>query len=140
QTEAVGAPSEFTILTPEETLRRRLLTDQNLAFFGPASLGSDFLESPAGTPEAEPPRTLASLKRSDRPPLPSPFNISLNESLQIAAANNRAYQSRKESVFRAALALDLERDEFRTSFAGLISTLFRHDRTGLGTPGGVITE
>lgn len=140
QTAALGEPHEFTIETPEETLRRRLLTEQNLAYFSPASLGSDFLESPRGTPERKKPRTLASLKAPDRPAFPSPFTISLNEALQIAAANSRAYQSRKETVFRSALVLDLEREDFRTSFSGLVSTLFRHDRTGLNNPGGVVTE
>lgn len=140
QTQAVGAASEFSILTPEETLRRRLLTEQDLAFFGPASLGSEFLESPAGTPEARPARTLDSLAVPERPPLPPVFGVSLNESLQIAAANSRAYQARKEGVFRAALALDLEREDFRTSFSGLIATLFRHNRSDLANPGGVITE
>jgi len=139
QTEALGAPAEFTIIPPEENLRRRLLTEQDLAFFSPSSLGSEFLESPKGTPEAKPARSVDSLKKTDRPPLPLPFSVSLNDSLQIAAANSRAYQSRKESVFRTALALDLEREDFRTSFSGLVSTLFRHDRTDRAT-GGPITE
>jgi outer membrane protein TolC len=139
QTAALGAPAAFTILPPEETLRRRLLTEQDLAYISPTSLGSEFLESPKGTPEAQPARSVDSLKTPDRPPLPSPFSISLNESLQIAAANSRTYQSRKESVFRTALALDLEREDFRTSFSGLVSTLFRHDRTDRET-GGPITE
>ncbi|MET0261845.1 MAG: TolC family protein [Rariglobus sp.] len=139
QTEALGAPAEFTIIPAEETLRRRLLTEQDLAFFSPASLGAEFLDSPNGTPEAKPARSLDSIKTPDRAPLPSPFNVSLNEALQISAANSRAYQSRKESVFRTALALDFEREDFRTSFSGLVATLFRHDRTDRAN-GGPITE
>lgn len=140
QIQALGEAGEFTILPPEETLRHRLLAEQNLAYYSPASLGSAFLEPPKGTPEATPPRTAESLKPADASALPDPFTISLNDALQIAAANSRAYQTRKETVFRTALRLDLEREEFRVSFSGLVSTLFRHDRSDLGTPGGVVTE
>lgn len=137
QTEALGAPSDFTIAPAEDTLRRRLLTGQNLAIFGPSSLGSDYLVSPKGTPEARDPKPMPPPRDPTAPV--EQQSISLNEALQISAANSRAYQARKESVFRTALALDFEREDFRTSFSGLVSTLFRHDRTARAT-GGAITE
>ncbi len=138
QRAGLGAVADFTIERPEFTLRRRLLSDHELAFFGPASLGPAALP-PLDTPPAVAPFP-ARAPASDRPALPSPFIVSLDEALQIAAANSRAYQSQKESVFRSALALDLAREEFRTSFSGLVSTLYRQNRTALDTPGGIVTE
>lgn len=145
QIAGLGDASEFTIERPEYTLRRRLLSDHDLAFFGPASLGSAAAPAdPAtagtiGSTSVPVPSSL-SLPPPERPPLPSPFILSLNEALQIAAANSRAYQGQKEAVFRSALALDLAREEFRTSFAGLVSTLYRQNRTDLDNPGGIVTE
>lgn len=137
QKQALGGTSEFSILPPEESLRLRLLADQDLPYYSPTSLGTDFLTSPKGTPEAQPARSAEDLGKSDTANVPVP--VSLHDALQIAAANSRAYQARKESVFRAALRLDLESEEFRTSFSGLVSTLFRHDRSATGT-GGAVTE
>ncbi len=113
--------------------------DQDLPYYSPVSLGTEFLKSPKGTPEAQPPRNVEDLKVAGTPEVPVAFPISLTDALQIAAGNSRAYQSRKENVFRAALRLDLEQNEFRTSFRGLVSTLFRQDRSALAT-GGVISE
>ena len=48
--------------------------------------------------------------------------ITLEEALQIGARNSRSYQSQKEQVFFEALDLDLEREAFRTSWAGLLSS------------------
>ena len=50
-----------------------------------------------------------------------PWRVSLVDSLQIGARNAREFQTRKERVFRSALALDLERDAFRNTFTGLVS-------------------
>jgi len=41
----------------------------------------------------------------------------LLQALQVGARNSLEYQSRKEDVFRAALALDLTRNDFRNIFA-----------------------
>ena len=64
------------------------------------------------------PDGLASV-RPDRP-----IRLNLQRSLIIAAASSREYQSRKEDVFRAALALDLAANEFRTQFSSLWSSNF----------------
>ena len=65
------------------------------------------------------------------------MRLSLLEALQVGARNSRDYQTRKESVFQAALGLDLERHEFRDQFFGqldsLVSTNGRGDRTVSGT-------
>ncbi len=140
QQQALGEAAEFDILPPEDALRRRLLIGQDLPFYAPASLGSDFLAQPKGTPEATEPRTVDEFRAgASLGELSGPMAISLADALQIAAANSRAYQSRKENVFRSALRLDLEREEFRTSFTGLVSTLFRHNRGATAT-GGPVTE
>jgi outer membrane protein TolC len=48
------------------------------------------------------------------------LRLSLLDALQVSARNSREYQEVKEEVFRVALDLDLERNEFRNIFAGLL--------------------
>ena len=62
------------------------------------------------------------------------LELSLVDTLRVAAGNSRDYQSRKEDVFRAALDLDLARYDFSTTFTGtfdgsLDSTLTSDPRT-----------
>ena len=64
-----------------------------------------------------------------------PTVLTLLEALQVAAQNSRDYQSRKEDVYRAALDLDLEDDEFRNTFAGVLEGLHTQD---LRTDGAVV--
>jgi hypothetical protein len=45
-----------------------------------------------------------------------PLRLSLLDALQVAARNSPDYQTRKENVFRAALDLDLQRNNFRNIF------------------------
>jgi hypothetical protein len=54
----------------------------------------------------------------------------LIDALQIAAQNNRQYQSSKENVFRAALSLDLERDRYRNTFTGAFDSNVSTDLAG----------
>lgn len=54
-------------------------------------------------------------------PEAEPVALSLVDALSIGAANDNGYQSRKEDIFLAALALDLSRHDFETSFAGMLS-------------------
>ena len=125
QVEALGRTEPFTIETPAETLRRRLVLAQKLPHSGPAVLGSDKLPRPKHWPEKElAPHLGGSTSFEDRIDDNGVLHLTLLDALQVAAANNRDYQSQKESVFRSALALDLEDEEFRSTFAGAVDTLF----------------
>jgi hypothetical protein len=133
---AFGRSEPFTIQSPADALRRRLLLSQSLPYAGPASLGADHLPLIPHWPEE---RVVAVINDPAAPDTTA-LVLSLNDALQIAAKNSREFQSQKEDVFRTALELDLERDQFRTSFAGLVSGAFQHDRAGLDEVGGVVAE
>ena len=131
QKEALGRIEPFTIIPPSESLREKLLIDQNLPFTHPASLGSDNLEPIDKWPNITYP------EKQDDPSTENPpwfdkdsIKITMLEALQIASRNSREYQAQKEDVFRSALALDLERDDFRHTFTGLLQTLFQTDMSG----------
>lgn len=122
QLQSQGRTEPFTIETPADTLRRRLLKEQDLPIAGKASLGSDVLEPVEDWPEEDQPA-----RSSKSLPLPpwetgQPLKLSLAETLMVAAANNREYQSTKEDVFRVALGLDLERNEFRNKYFGFLES------------------
>jgi hypothetical protein len=51
QVEVLGRPEPFTVESPGDLLRRRLLLNQNLPHSGPASLGSKDLEPLDDWPE-----------------------------------------------------------------------------------------
>jgi outer membrane protein TolC len=124
--EVTGRAEEgFTILPAEQTLRRRLMLDQRLPMSTPASVGSDadrrieqwpddgYVDS--RSPGYMPERT-ADLRSE-------PLKLTLLEALQAAAYNSRNYQSQKESVYQAALRLDLQRDSFRSTWAGVVDSV-----------------
>lgn len=135
QQEGLGRTEPFTIERPADTLRQRLLLDQHLPISHPGSLGSVALEPTEHWPD-DPYLDPASRPERDLPlEVATPLRISFEQALQIAARNSREYQSRKEGVYLAALNLDLERDEFRNTFAGLLEGLFSSDQT----PGNVTT-
>lgn len=78
------------------------------------------------------------------PPVPSevapePLVITLVDALQIAAQFSRDYQSQKESVFTAALGLDLERDAFEFRFSGTVNADIASELEGEDTTGAVIS-
>ena len=140
QREALGRTNAFTVEIAANELRQRLLVDQNLPRGGPASLGSHYLDPidhwPRDSYLESDHRLTANPNAATNPPVV----LSLIDALQIAARNNRQYQRNKEDLFRAALDLDLERDEFRGTFAGLISGRYDQDRTGLAAPNGDVDE
>ncbi|MCI0588625.1 MAG: TolC family protein [Planctomycetes bacterium] len=117
---ALGRTEPFTIEAPADTLRRRLLLDQDLPRVGPASLGSKDVEP---IPEWPDPSYLGSRPAAepDRSRAGS-LEVGLLGALEIGARNSRAYQTEKERVFQAALALDLEDDHFRKTWAGVLSS------------------
>ncbi|MBN1816166.1 MAG: TolC family protein [Sedimentisphaerales bacterium] len=132
QSEALGRTEPFSIERPSAVLRRRLLETQNLYTSGPWSYGSDRLEKIDFWPQDDyPPQT-------DLDPIvvlePSkPVKLTLLEALRVGAQNNFTYQSQKESVFRAALSLDLARNEFRHIFGQRLQSRLVRDLEGQET-------
>ncbi len=98
QMEGLDRTEPFTINRPSDLLRQRLMSGQELP--GLTNALPFQLET-----------------------LSSPFEIDLISALQIAARNSRDYQSEKESVFQKGLSLDLARDAYRNSYAGMLSSL-----------------
>lgn len=131
QLAALGHTEPFTIEKPSDTLRRRLLSDQNLPYSGAAALGVDKLPLIEHWPEKDYP------SRKKGPEAPAPpwkgdktLELTLVDSLQIAAANNREYQTTKEDIFQAALILDVESNTFRNTFFGALQSIFSSDNSG----------
>ncbi|MEK7994390.1 MAG: TolC family protein, partial [Planctomycetota bacterium] len=115
---AFGRTEPFTIERPSDILRRRLLDQQNLAVSSEASLGTDQLKPTKHWPEPNYPQAEPSGRLSELAVEPNkPVKLSLIQALQVGAHNSLEYQSRKEDVFRTALALDLTRNNFRNIFS-----------------------
>ena len=125
QKEALGETEPFSIEMPSDILRRRLLEQQNLAVSSEASLGTDRLKPVEHWPDPNYLQAKSSGNSEDLPVEPNkPVKLSLVQALQVGARNSLEYQSRKENVFRAALALDLTRHNFENIFnAGADSEL-----------------
>ena len=124
QQEALGRTEPFSIERPSDILRRRLLEEQGLVYASEASLGTDKLQRiPHWPQEANTPAALSTDADMQIEPN-QPLKLSLVDALQVGARNSPLYQSSKEDVFRAALALDLTRNNFRNIFnAGAASGL-----------------
>ncbi|MFC1604994.1 hypothetical protein ACFL5F_08210 [Planctomycetota bacterium] len=125
QKEALGETEPFSIERPSDILRRRLLEEQNLAISSEASLGTDQLKPVEHWPDPDYMQAKSSGSSEDLPIEPNkPVKLSLVQVLQVGARNSLEYQSRKEDVFRTALALDLTRHNFENIFdAGADSEL-----------------
>lgn len=130
--ELFGRQTTFTIERPADTLRRRLLLEQGLPSAGDEALGTDRLAPIPHWPEADYPST--TVGRDDDPVAEAGESLvlDLTAALQIAAANSRDYQDRKEDVFRAALNLDLESFRFKNTYAGAFDGTYTDDRSGEG--------
>jgi len=128
QQQVLGHTEALGIETPADTLRRRLLLDQVLPRSGPASLGVHDLPHLPKWPRQGAPTSLDAAAS----PASDPLRLRLVDALAIGAAGNRDYQRQKEAVYRAALDLDLERQEFRTTFSGFLQTLFSNRSPGEG--------
>lgn len=123
QLEVTGTTEPFEIETPAETLRRRLMLDQNLPANDPASFG--IRDIPTNRywraeerllPGGEDP-SVAIWKGGT-----NALEIGLVDAVRIAAFNSPDYKARKESLYRAALAMDLEDDAFRSIFSGRLAS------------------
>ena len=136
QKEALGETEPFSIERPSDILRRRLLEQQNLALSSEASLGTDRLKPVEHWPDHDYLQAKSSGSSEELPIEPNkPVKLSLVQALQVGARNSLEYQSRKEDVFRTALALDLTRHNFENIFnAGADSELSTDTKaTELGT-------
>lgn len=117
QKEALGKTEPLEIERPSDILRRRLIEAQNLPVSSAASLGTDALKPiPHAPKDNYPPEAYSPDANIPIEPNQA-LEISLIDALQIAAHNSPEYQTRKEDVFRTALTLDLERNEFRNIFS-----------------------
>ena len=125
QKEALGETEPFSIERPSDILRRRLLEQQNLAVSSEASLGTDRLKPVEYWPDTDYQQAKPTGSSKDLAIEPNkPVKLSLVRALQVGARNSLEYQSRKENVFRTALALDLTRHNFENIFnAGADSEL-----------------
>ena len=131
QKRALGEAESVEVESAAETLRRRLLLDQQLPHRGPASLGVRDL------PDSEYWDASKHLKPAQPLALPpwltvtnGPLTLTLLQALQVGARNGRSYQAAKEALFTAALDLDLESNEFRNTFSGLMSGTVESDGSG----------
>ncbi len=123
QLQAFGRNEPFTIEKPADTLRRRLMEAQKLARSHAASLGATDLEPIEHWPDDD--YLELGVGKSDGLLVIEPgvaLRLTLRDALRVAAGNSRDYQTQKENVYRAALALDLERDAFRSTFTAVTST------------------
>ena len=136
--QAIGRTEQFGIERPSDSLRRRLLTEQNLTIAGPSSLGSDQLEPIEHWPEEDYPKAdplLDPIVMLEEPN--DPLQLSLMQALQIGARNSFEYQTRKEDIFKEALDLDLERNDFRNIFTAEVDSLVETDMSGGRTVSGI---
>ena len=140
QLQATGSTQDFTIDRPANILRRRLIKSQNLPVSSPASLGTDKLEKIEYWPENEPLTSAQATEILKIQNLNQPVTISLLQALQVAARNSFDYQSQKEDVFRSALALEIERDEFRNTFFSQVESLISTDSSGSRTISGMVNS
>ena len=121
QRAAAVREEEIEVESPADTLRRRLLLDQGLAAFDPASLGLRDLPTNLYWSAAE--RLLPGGGGGAAAFAPGGTNaleIGLADAVRIAAHNAPDYQAAKESLFRAALELDLEDHAFHTTWQGAL--------------------
>lgn len=132
----------FTITPAEQTLRERLLIDQKLPVISPASAGSKYDTRIDQWPDEQyPDDTGESYLPHELPfAVDAPVQLSLREALQVAAYNNRGYQSQKENVYQTALRLDLERDAFRTTWSGVVDSVLSASLDASGETNGVVTS
>lgn len=139
QLESLGRTEPFTVERPSDLFRRRLIEMQALPVSSPASLGTDRLEPIAHWPEKDYPFSPNQQKFFPSDPN-QVLTLSLMDALQIGAANNFEYQSRKEAIFSAALDLDLARNEFRTIFSAAAQSYYEENRVSSPTQRGIVNS
>ncbi|MDF1808725.1 MAG: TolC family protein [Phycisphaerales bacterium] len=140
---ALGRTEEgFTIEPASDSLRRKLLMDQNLPMRSKASAGSsddDPIEQWPDISYFEDRATQDSQSQLDDSKSRIP-TIALIEALEIAATNSRLYQSQKETVYQTALRLDLERDDFRHTWSGMVDSVLSSSLGSGSETNGVVNQ
>lgn len=116
QKETFGKEEPFTVETPAQTLRRRLMLDQKLQHSNDASVNIHDVQSIKDWPEG--PTTRASTRPTTRNA--GPLRMGIVDALQIGAANSREYQDQKDLIFIDALSVDLRWNEFRPILNGQV--------------------
>ena len=119
QQRALGKTETVNVDSAGETLRKRLLLDQDLQHGGPASEGVRELPDTDYWKAGK--HLVAAETNSPAQAQETVLRLGLLEALQVSARNSREYSDAKESLFKAALAMDLEKDAFRATFASLLS-------------------
>jgi len=133
QKEALKRTEPFSVERPSDILRRRLLVGQGLLYSSDASLGTDKLQPIKHWPESGYPDAVSSTDVNISVEPNKPVKLSLVNALQVGARNSSDYQSRKEDVFRAALSLDLTRNNFRNIFNAQVQSNLSTNTTGNST-------
>ena len=124
---ALGKKQTLDISPYENDLRQKLIDTQNLKIKSPKLSSSENLDKPEHWGSD---LDLIS-KRSDELEDITLDKLTLESSLQIAAAYNRSYRQKKESIFKRALDLDLQQDAFRNTYSALLSS-FIHSSQAAG--------
>lgn len=132
----------FTITPAERTLREQLLLEQRLPVSSPASAGSKYDPRIEQWPDSSYTEETSEGYLPDAEPLTEgePIQLTLLDALQVAAFNNRNYQSQKDFVYQSALRLDLERDAFRATWSGVVDSVVSASLNDTGDTVGVETS
>ena len=130
---ALGTKESISISPYENNLRSKLIKSQNLKIKSPKLISTDTLSKPEhwGKDLNLTKTTSDELSENDL------MKLTLEDSLQIAAAYNRSYQAKKESIFRTSLDLDLQQDAFRNTYSGLLSSFIDSNQTAGNVSTGV---
>ncbi|MCM8529394.1 MAG: TolC family protein [Lentisphaeraceae bacterium] len=124
---ALGKSEPVSISPYENNLRTKLIESQNLKIKSEKFTSTASLDKPEHWADD----LNLSKQVSDELGDKDLMNLTLESSLQIAAAYNRSYQTKKESIFRSSLDLDLQQDAFRNTYSGLMSS-FIDTNQGVG--------
>lgn len=134
----LGSSEDFIIERPSDILRRRLMLDQELPYADDASLGTDKLKVIDHWPEKGYPTKKIASDQVVTVETGKPLKLNLVQALQVGAANSQDYQAKKEDVFKTALKLDLERNDFGFKLDGEASSSAKADyRNSSNTPPGI---
>ena len=117
----------FTVEPASDSLRRRLMLDQLLPMSAPASASSSDDQLIEQWPDEGyfTQRRIGDLENESiqiEPP-----KLTLIDALHVAATNSIVYQRQKETVYQSALQLDIERDAFRNTWAGVMNSVLSTD-------------
>ncbi|MFH1154148.1 MAG: TolC family protein [Pseudomonadota bacterium] len=136
--QVLGGNGRFSVEPPSHTLRRKLLEDLSLPITGSASLGTDRLSPVEHWPEPGYPG-LSQIPGKEEAGPAGELRLSLVQALEVGARNSSDYQTQKEDVFQAALALYLEQHSFRASLVGQLQSLIRSDASSDPSVQGTLT-